>query len=88
VRELSPAVVSWGRVVLAAAALAPVAALRGELTFAGLSLPVILALALTQTAGPFLLIAAGEQEVSSSLAGILVASTPLFTALLADPHRP
>jgi drug/metabolite transporter (DMT)-like permease len=83
VRELSPAVVSWGRVVLAAAALAPVAALRGELTFAGLSLPVILALALTQTAGPFLLIAAGEQEVSSSLAGILVASTPLFTALLA-----
>lgn len=75
--------VAWGRVVLAAAALAPVALLRGELTFAGLSLPVVLALALTQTAGPFLLIAAGEQEISSSLAGILVASTPLFTALLA-----
>jgi drug/metabolite transporter (DMT)-like permease len=36
-----------------------------------------------QVAGPFLLISAGEQEISSSLAGILVASAPLFTALLA-----
>jgi drug/metabolite transporter (DMT)-like permease len=34
-------------------------------------------------AGPFTLIAAGEEEISSSLAGILVASVPLFTALLA-----
>ena len=36
-----------------------------------------------QAGGPFLLIAAGEQEISSGLAGILVASAPLFTALLA-----
>ena len=36
-----------------------------------------------QVAGPFLLIAAGETEISSSLAGILVASAPIFTALLA-----
>ena len=33
--------------------------------------------------GPFLLIAAGQQEITSSLAGILVTSAPLFTALLA-----
>jgi drug/metabolite transporter (DMT)-like permease len=32
---------------------------------------------------PFLLISAGEQEISSSLTGILVSTTPLFTALLA-----
>ena len=36
-----------------------------------------------QVAGPFVLIGAGEEEISSGLAGILVASTPLFTALLA-----
>src|SRR5918995_3724424 len=36
-----------------------------------------------QVAGPFLLIGAGEEKISSALAGILVASTPLFTALLA-----
>ena len=38
---------------------------------------------MVQVAAPFLLIAAGEQEISSSLAGILVTSAPLFTALLA-----
>ena len=36
-----------------------------------------------QVAGPFVLIAAGEEEISSGLAGILVATAPLFTALLA-----
>jgi drug/metabolite transporter (DMT)-like permease len=36
-----------------------------------------------QVAGPFLLIGLGEQEISSALAGILVATAPIFTALLA-----
>jgi drug/metabolite transporter (DMT)-like permease len=34
-------------------------------------------------AGPFILISAGEEEISSSLAGILVAAAPLWTAVLA-----
>jgi drug/metabolite transporter (DMT)-like permease len=36
-----------------------------------------------QVAGPFLLIALGEHEISSALAGILVATAPIFTAVLA-----
>jgi drug/metabolite transporter (DMT)-like permease len=40
-------------------------------------------LAAVQVAAPFLLISAGEQHISSGLAGILVASAPIFTALLA-----
>ena len=40
-------------------------------------------LALVQVAGPFILISVGQQEIASSLAGILVASAPIFTALLA-----
>ena len=32
---------------------------------------------------PFLLIALGQQEISSALAGILVATAPIFTAVLA-----
>src|ERR671936_1906886 len=36
-----------------------------------------------QVAGPFYLIPLGEQHISSSLAGILVATTPIFIALLA-----
>ena len=40
-------------------------------------------LALVQVAGPFMLITVGEQEISSSLTGILVAAAPIFTFLLA-----
>jgi drug/metabolite transporter (DMT)-like permease len=59
------------------------AAGRGALGgFAG-KLPTLVALGAIQVAAPFLLIAAGELEISSSLAGILVTSAPLFTALLA-----
>ena len=43
----------------------------------------ILVLAVVQMAGPLLLIAAGEQHISSSLTGILVATAPIFTFLLA-----
>jgi drug/metabolite transporter (DMT)-like permease len=51
---------------------------------------VIVAVSIAQVAAPFLLIALGEEEISSSLAGILVASAPIFTALLAiffDPEE-
>ena len=82
-RDLSPGMVSFLRVALAALVLVPVAAsqgaLRGLLPRAGW----LLLIGAVQVAGPFILIAAGEEEISSSLAGILVASAPLFTALLA-----
>src|SRR4051794_21401527 len=45
--------------------------------------PGLFALAAVQVAGPFLLISAGEQHIASSLAGILVASAPIFTAIFA-----
>ena len=40
-------------------------------------------IAFVQVAVPFLLITYGENQISSSLAAILVASAPIFTALLA-----
>ena len=83
VRDLSPAMVAWVRIVLAALVLVPVAALRGQLRLAGAPVWTVALLAAVQVAAPFLLIAEGEEEISSGLAGILVASTPLFTALLA-----
>jgi drug/metabolite transporter (DMT)-like permease len=75
--------VAWARIVLAALVLVPVAALRGQLRLPGARVWMVVVLGAVQVAGPFLLIAEGEEEISSSLAGILVASTPLFTALLA-----
>jgi drug/metabolite transporter (DMT)-like permease len=83
VRDLSPAMVAWARVILAALVLVPLARLRGGLPDLRGSLVMLGVLGAVQIAGPFLLIAAGEEEISSSLAGILVSSAPLFTALLA-----
>src|SRR3954464_14411055 len=83
IRDLSPAMVAWLRVALAALVLVPLASRRaGIANFRG-RLGVLVLLGATQVAGPFILISAGEEEISSSLAGILVASAPLFTALLA-----
>ncbi len=82
-RDLDPVMIAFLRIALAALVLAPIAASRGA--FAGLRerLPMLVLLGAVQAAGPWVLLALGQEEVSSSLAGILVASTPLFTALLA-----
>ena len=82
-RAHTPAMVAFVRIALAALVLVPIAAAQG--TLAGIR-PVaiwLVAVGAIQVAGPFLLIGAGQEEISSSLAGILVASAPLFTALLA-----
>jgi drug/metabolite transporter (DMT)-like permease len=82
-RDLSPGVVAFVRIALASAVLAPIAwhqgafrALRGRTRWLVLT-------AAAQVAGPFLLIAAGQQEIASSLAGILVASAAIWTVVLA-----
>src|SRR5215210_3618450 len=82
-RDLSPAMVAFARIFLAAAVLMPVAAARGALRGLGGRVPVLVLLAAVQVAAPFFLIPLGEDEISSALAGILVATTPIFTALLA-----
>src|SRR4051794_17212134 len=81
--DLSPAMVVFVRTALGALVLAPVAFRRGGLArLRTLAVPVF-ALAAIQVAGPFVLISEGEQWIASSLAGILVASAPIFTALIA-----
>jgi drug/metabolite transporter (DMT)-like permease len=82
-RDLSPSMVAFLRIALAALVLLPVAASRGALSGVRSRLPWLAVLGAVQVAGPFVLISAGEEEIPSSLAGILVASAPLFTALLA-----
>jgi drug/metabolite transporter (DMT)-like permease len=81
--DVSPIVVVWSRLVLAAIVLLPIAHRRGALTALRPHLPVIAFLSLIQVLAPFLLITFGEKHIASSLAGILVASAPIFTALLA-----
>jgi drug/metabolite transporter (DMT)-like permease len=82
-RDLSPGMVAFLRIALAAAVLIPVAAAQGALSGARRYAPWLVLVGAVQVAGPFILIAAGEEEISSSLAGILVAAAPLWTAVLA-----
>jgi drug/metabolite transporter (DMT)-like permease len=80
---LSPAFVSWSRVVLAAAVLCALAYkanllhhLRGRYRW-------LLVYAVVEITIPFPLIAWGEQHIDSSLAAIIIAAAPLLVALLA-----
>jgi drug/metabolite transporter (DMT)-like permease len=83
VAEVPPVTVVFVRVALAAALLAPVAARRGTLRGLHGRLLPLLVLSLTEITVPFLLISMGEQRITSSLAGLLIAAMPLFVALLA-----
>ena len=82
-RDLSAPMIAFLRIAFGAAVLVPLAMRRNALRdLAGLW-PMIVAVSIAQVAAPFLLIALGEEHISSSLAGILVGSAPIFTAILA-----
>jgi drug/metabolite transporter (DMT)-like permease len=82
-RDLSPGMVAFVRVAMAAAVIVPVAAAQGALTGARRYMGWLILVGAAQVVAPFLLIGAGEEEIASSLAGILVAAAPLWTAVLA-----
>ena len=82
IEDLSPMTVVAGRVAIAALVLVPVAAAQGTLSsLRRHPIPVIF-LGLVHIVGPFTLITYGEVHISSSFAAILVATVPLFVALL------
>lgn len=83
VEHMPPSAVVFGRTVLGAAFLVPLA-VRSR-AFRGMRqviMPIVLVTVLDMAA-PTFLTAWGEQHVSSSVAGILTATDPLFTAVLA-----
>lgn len=82
VQELSPVVVAFGRVALAAAVLLPVAWRRGALRSAGAHKAAIGAFALVEFVIPFSVISFGERWISSSVTGILIAMVPLSIAII------
>jgi drug/metabolite transporter (DMT)-like permease len=83
VEHLPPSAVVFGRTVLGAAFLVPLA-VRAR-AFRGLRQVIVPITVVTvlDMAAPTFLTAWGEQHISSSVAGILTATDPLFTAVLA-----
>jgi drug/metabolite transporter (DMT)-like permease len=83
VRDLSPSMLVLSRTALAALLLLPLAAARGELRPILRCWPALLAFAAIEIAVPWVLLAAAEQRVSSSLTGLLIAAVPLVGAVIA-----
>ena len=83
VEEVSPSVVAWGRLALAAAVLLPVAWRLGALRGLRERWRILAVFAGVEMAVPWPLIGYGEVHVSSSLTAILIAAVPLFVALIA-----
>lgn len=83
VDEMSPSVVAWSRLALAAAVLLPVAWKLGALRGLGERWRILVLFAAVEMAIPWPLIGFGEVHITSSLAAILIAAVPLFVALIA-----
>jgi drug/metabolite transporter (DMT)-like permease len=88
IRGLSPVEVTLARLVLGSAVLfAVVAAQRGAVPRSPALWAHIIVAALFANAAPYLLFAVGEQHVASSTAGMLNATTPLWTIVIALATR-
>jgi len=83
VESYSPAAIVAGRTLLGAAILLPLALHRKALGPALRAWPWVVAFGAIEMAGPFLLLGHAEQTLSSGLTGLLVATVPLFAALIA-----
>lgn len=81
-QELSPFVVAWGRITLAALVLLPIAWHRGALRTLGSHKAAILAFSLAEFVVPFAVISIGERWIDSSVTGILIAAVPLTITLI------
>jgi drug/metabolite transporter (DMT)-like permease len=81
--ELSPLVIVWARLTLAALVLLPIAWRRGALIAIREHKLAVLAFAVVEFVIPFSAITIGEQWIDSSVTGMLIAMVPLSIAVIA-----
>ena len=82
-RDLTPGTLVFARTAIAAVLLVPLAAKRGLLRPLLAKWRILLFYTVIEIAGPWFLLSSAEQRLSSSLAGLLVASVPLIGAVAA-----
>ncbi|CAB4865736.1 unannotated protein [freshwater metagenome] len=81
-----PAIVVFGRVLIGAAILLPIAMRDGSLKKALSGIKYIAFYALLEMIAPWILIGTAEQSIPSGLAGLLVASVPIWSAIITSFH--
>ncbi|CAB4330022.1 MAG: EamA family transporter [Actinobacteria bacterium] len=80
----SPAAVVCLRTAIGAAILIPLAIRQGQLGAAIRGIKYVASYALLEMIGPWILIGTAEQKISSGLAGLLIASVPIWATIFAS----
>lgn len=83
VQSYSPPAIVAGRAIIGALVLLPFAIRNGVLRPALRKWPWVLAFAAVEIAGPFVLLGHAEMTLPSGLTGLLVATVPMFAAIIA-----
>ncbi len=83
VDELEPAVVVFGRSLIGALVLLPFALRNDAVRRVLARWPAVIAYTIVEVAAPWYLLTNAEQHITSSLAGLLIATVPLIGAVLA-----
>lgn len=86
VEDLSPPVIVFARVAIGAAILIPIAMKRGSLMPAIKAWKYVIPYAIGEMVGPWFLITAAEQNMTLGLTGLLVATVPIWTTIIASMH--
>jgi drug/metabolite transporter (DMT)-like permease len=86
VDELSPAVIVFSRVAIGSLILIPMAMRLGSLMPAIKAWRYVIPYAIGEMVGPWFLITAAEEKMSSGLAGLLVATVPIWATIIASMH--
>ena len=82
-KDFSTPSVIFARVVIGAAILVPFASKRGEFKAALKAWPWVLTFAAIEMIGPWYLLTEAERHVPSGLAGLMIATVPIFGMLIA-----
>jgi len=80
----TPSVIVFGRVIIGAALLIPIAIKQGGLIKIIKGWKYVIPYAAAEMIGPWYLISSAEKDISSGLAGLLVATVPIWATIFAS----
>ena len=84
VEEISPSTIIFFRVLIGAMVLLPLALVQKKIRIPRKYWHIVLIYTVAELIGPWYLITNAEQKISSGLAGLLVATVPIWAAIFAS----
>ena len=84
VADIPPALIVAGRTLIGAAILIPIAMKKNTFKDAINGIRYVIPYAVLEMVGPWILITSAEKEISSGLAGLLIATVPIFSTIFSS----